>query len=965
MDKNNDGKVDEEYADLKSINAQQQKFGYYWRFGKMLQWVQEYIIPNYSSGNKVFKQIVIDVNEAANLMAVYPNQFSVDPRVCIVKTEYGDKLNFKEGEKPHFYQYMKDWVDTETVPESPHGKIMNIYVNFDQITSIIAANKNKKGDIDFYSFFSKLLDNINRALGGANNLELVVEEDSNSIKIIDQNPIPGSATEKKSEKNFFNKFIKREDVGETSTMLEIYGYNSIEGGYQSNFVKDFNFETKIDKNYANTLAIAASAGGVSVGEDATAFSKWGYGLVDKYKEQITPPSKDTNATGSGVNPLLIVNEYETYTYTTPAGSVGNSLTGIAYHSATTTTFKSQEFDEKGNIVKNNYFNQENRATTTEKEFAITPEGEKVIENIADRIYNSDLSFFITECFGSDTTGEGVPVIVTENAEDKAKVLENAQSGNSQNTSIEKIKKHGYYTEFNNERILRGQACMKNYLYNMAKQHYKETNSPTGTGGFMPLDLGLTVDGISGIKIFNSINVDTRFLPSAYGDDLDFIVKGVDHKVSNGEWSTQLSALSIPRPTLQIFEIIKNEITITSSVEPANPADAFNEPVLTPINSADNNYIIRMDSGGSGLFGSKRDNGARIHSGLDFLSFEGQETFAPITGFIRKSSPSVKTPKLTGFAIKGTGEYEGVEVKCFYSTTEFRLDLPDSYQDSITVKKAERIGLAQNVLGEGKYNPSTNRSMQNHIHTEFKVNGEVLALQSSVTNFGNLTNWQSKPNVAAKFTIQDPPGIRTEGINELDVARLVKAQLEEFTETYINIILTEKRGNSDTIESEKAVETIIDVMQFIGQDSWDNPELTLRQLIEQKLVGPSGNVDPNIKYIDNKSDLLDLPLRSFVNGFIQMYIYFKNIDPNSKQGKYNTKGINPIGITYPIINPKHPDKDNSRKLVFEYNFQLIFSRIHDTTFFDTPLQDALEAYWMYRGSEEKFSLNDTLNSQFNL
>ena len=61
----------------------------------MLQWIQEYIIPNYSSGNKVFKQILIDVNEAVNIMAVYPNQFSIDPRVCIVKTEYGDKLNFQ------------------------------------------------------------------------------------------------------------------------------------------------------------------------------------------------------------------------------------------------------------------------------------------------------------------------------------------------------------------------------------------------------------------------------------------------------------------------------------------------------------------------------------------------------------------------------------------------------------------------------------------------------------------------------------------------------------------------------------------------------------------------------------------------------------------------------------------------------------------------------------------------------
>lgn len=960
FDRDGDGEDDEEFADLKAINAQQQKYGYYWRFGKMLQWIQEYIIPNYSSGNKVFKQILIDVNEAANLMAVYPNQFSIDPRVCIVKTEYGDKLNFQEGEKPSFYKYMADWVDTETVPESPHGKIMNIYVNFDQITSIISANRNKKGDIDFYSFFSKLLDNINRALGGINNLELVVEEDSNTIKIIDQNPIPGSATEKKSATNFFNKFIKREDIGETSTMLEIYGYNSNGSGYQSNFVKDFNFETKIDKNYANTLAIAASAGGVSVGEDATAFSKWGYGLVDKYKEQITPPSTDTGATGSGESPLLIVNEYETYTYTYSGGSTGP---GSSY-SGGSVTYKSQEFNEKGEIVENKNFNPGTTSkTTTEKEYFITPEGEKLIENITDRIYNSDLSFYITECFGSPATGEQVPTIVTKTPQDKAKVLENAQAGNSQNTSGEYIKKHGYYTEFNNDRILRGQASMKNYLYNMAKQHYKETNSPTGTGGFMPLDLGLTVDGISGIKIFNSINVDTRFLPSAYGEDLDFIVKGVDHKVSNGEWSTQLSALSIPRPTLSIFEVIENEITLTSSIEPANPEDAYNEPVLTPIDSADDNYIIRMDGGGSGLFGASR--GDRSHSGLDFLSIEGQETFAPITGLIRKSNPSTKTPKLTGIAIKGTGEYEGVEVKCFYTTTEFRSDLEWSYQDNITVKRAERIGLAQNVLGEGKYNPRTNKSMQNHIHFEIKVNGEVLALQSSATNFGNLTNWQSKPNVSASFTIQNPQGIRTEGINELDVAKVVRAQIKEFVRTYVDILITETRGNSDTKPTEDAVKTVIEVLEFIGQDSWDNPELTLQQLIDQNLLS-FGKPDPNIKYIDTSSDLLNLPLRAFVNGFIQMYIYFNNIDPNSKQGKFNTKGVDPIGVTYPVINPKHPDKNNSRKLVFEYNFQLIFSSLYDSpNNIDGPLENALEEYWMYRGSDEKFDVASIRNNKFDL
>ena len=111
----------------------------------------------------------------------------------------------------------------------------------------------------------------------------------------------------------------------------------------------------------------------------------------------------------------------------------------------------------------------------------------------------------------------------------------------------------------------------------------------------------------------------------------------------------------------------------------------------------------MDSGGSGLFGSSRyRNGVSVpgaHKGIDFLSFEGQETFAPITGYIRKTTAGRNTPGMIGYFIKGTGEYEGVMCKVLYTTLEFRPDVkPD---DKVTfalkqpVTRGERIGLALN------------------------------------------------------------------------------------------------------------------------------------------------------------------------------------------------------------------------------------------------------------------------------
>jgi len=993
--------LDESVQLSNTISSQQQKYGFYWRLGNMLKWVEQFIIPNYSSGNKVFKQIDIDFNETANIMAVYPNQFSIDPRVCIVKTEYGDKLSFVKDDKgvsqePPFYKYMVDWVDTETIPESPHAKIMNIYVNFDQIITIINSNKNKKGDIDFYTFFSKLLDNINKALGGINNLELVVEEDSNTLKIIDQNPVPGSATKKKSNENFYNKFIKDERVSNTSTMLELYGYNFNGSTYQSNFVKDFNFETKIDKNYANTLAIAASAGGVSVGEDATAFSKWGYGLVDKYKETITPPDKDVNATGSGENPYILVNTFQYYDVKRTS-----IRTGYDPH-VTYTIRRNKRFNEKGEELPKTYnhssdFFSPNKAGTTEylvgkgtnyqefseikegKESFVSPEGLKLIDNIRANIYNSDLSYYITECFGSPSTGETVPQIVVNDAEDKKQAILNAQSGDSQNTSGVVVKKGGYYNDFNSDIIQRGEAAMKNYLYFMAKEHYKKTNSPTGAGGFMPLDLNITLDGISGMKIFNGVNVDTRFLPSAYGEDLDFIIKGVNHKVSNGEWTTEISSLSIPRPTLQIYEVITPKITTTSSVI-VDSADDFNQPVFTPVKEADNNYIIRMDSEGSGLFGAPRGSGT--HKGLDFLAKKGDITYAPISGQITRRAPN-NNGVLDGFSIKGEGVYEGLEVIVFYTTVEFQSNLigtpTKTYLPSRKIEQGAKIGTVMSLLPSPEFNmkptgytdnKKNRQNLQNHIHIEFRLNGEVVKLQSSDDEMGNLTNWQSsigspatgvwgdftysRSTTPATFTIQRPNGFRIDGINELDVIKLAKEQYKSFNRKVWAI-----RGTLATEEENQATTAILGALFYLVQDVWDNPDKTLNELWEEKMKPEEFKIlnKGGQRKFQNRENVIN---RRWMNTLIENYITFKNLSGEAAQ--YNQQGVSSAGYDAYGKNGSTYEMDRGtkaggimafidfpREKIFEVQFFYMFSHLYKSTSLysafstDSDMEDAFEAY----------------------
>jgi len=67
-------------------------------------------------------------------------------------------------------------------------------------------------------------------------------------------------------------------------------------------------------------------------------------------------------------------------------------------------------------------------------------------------------------------------------------------------------------------------------------------------GFLPFNLSLTMDGIGGIKIYNKLEVNTKFLPSNYDNTMEFVITAVDHKISNNSWETSLSTVGTSRGT---------------------------------------------------------------------------------------------------------------------------------------------------------------------------------------------------------------------------------------------------------------------------------------------------------------------------------------------------------------------------------------------------------------------------------
>jgi hypothetical protein len=401
--------------------------GLYIRFGHLLDIIQSKIIPQIKSNQSPI--IRIDTAANNNKMYLFPYQVSLDPRVCIVNSMDED-VNSKK-----YYTTLKRF-------KSPKGyaKTMNIYLNCQKINDIISDNSNEKGDLDLFSFLESICSELNKALGGVNNLEPVIDETTNTLYIVD-----GSYTEP-----------RKKEYG-----LELYGYNPDPKFNSSNFVRNFSIKTEITNDFATMATVGATAGGYVKGTENTMFSKWNKGLIDRFKEKLVPADDKTKSDPSEPQKTY-VQEFWQRRY----GAFG--LTA--------------PFD-----VENDYFTED------------TP-------NISPEICDKNITLV---------------------------------------------------SEF--------------YKYCQSKFQEDKEKYSSPTNGFIPISLSVTMDGLSGIKIYNELNVETRFLPSKYPESLKFIIKGVNHKISGNDWET----------TLETVVIANNE----EGLNPVYDYGALKSKVLSIINDA--------------------------------------------------------------------------------------------------------------------------------------------------------------------------------------------------------------------------------------------------------------------------------------------------------------------------------------------------------------------------------------------
>jgi predicted chitinase len=284
------------------INTNPRQF--YLRFGYLLSFIKNNIIPKIkddTNGNP--SMFDIDTDEWGTYMYSLPNQISLDPRICIVRNSNFYVNNpSKNTQVFQELQYFREVDNGEPNANPNSAYTLNVYLNFEFILECLKTDD--KGNVNVFEFLSSICTGLNKALGGINNLEPVIDETSNTLQIIDTTPIPGRSSS---------------GVGEYT--LQIYGYNKTGQKYISNFVRNVDLKTAITPEFATMVTVGATAGGYVKGTEATAFSKWNDGLTDRFKEELLPanPNSEQNSGEENEAEVNYAEQFITKGYTTRYG----------------------------------------------------------------------------------------------------------------------------------------------------------------------------------------------------------------------------------------------------------------------------------------------------------------------------------------------------------------------------------------------------------------------------------------------------------------------------------------------------------------------------------------------------------------------------------------------------------------------------------------------------------------------
>ena len=253
---------------------------YYIKFRTLLRWIQDNLIYNNVNGNKKTKALKFDLFVGDNL--IYKNKYSVATDYTKVVTRNINYPNLETENSTDTINLLELPADVEfTSDKNPNaGKLMNVFLNITWLVETLKSNVDEDGNVSLFSFLQAVCQGINSSLGYVNSLDVVVDEETNTIKFVDDKPIPG--------------ILENFSLNNNPTEFQVYAFSPSGNGLNGSFIRDFGIRTDVTNKLATTLAIGAQALNAVVTENATALQSWNEGLTDRTAKVKESATQDSN-----------------------------------------------------------------------------------------------------------------------------------------------------------------------------------------------------------------------------------------------------------------------------------------------------------------------------------------------------------------------------------------------------------------------------------------------------------------------------------------------------------------------------------------------------------------------------------------------------------------------------------------------------------------------------------------------
>lgn len=226
----------------------------YIKLGVLLKMIEDLFLL-YDRTN--LPHLKIDYDFDNNYFLTNPYQFSSDPNICI--------LSFQKYSGESMLQTYQIAQDVRIPDYAYAGKLMHLQVNIDNINKILDNNIDEDGKVSLLTVLDTLMSDIQKALGNINKFTVIYDDLTNTIKIIDDNPLP----------------FAKDKIPNFTSSLSTFNINGVQVGVSGSFINSVDLKAEISNEIATMIAVGAQSNGNVIGENATAFSKWNAGLIDR------------------------------------------------------------------------------------------------------------------------------------------------------------------------------------------------------------------------------------------------------------------------------------------------------------------------------------------------------------------------------------------------------------------------------------------------------------------------------------------------------------------------------------------------------------------------------------------------------------------------------------------------------------------------------------------------------------